>query len=617
MRSQLRMSSSLFPVLLFGAGFLATCALVPLARAAGNRLGLVAHPVEDRWHRRRVANLGGVAMALAFAASLLLIDDASSLWPLLFPTALIFAIGLIDDLHPIRPTTKLVGQMLVVSILIYLTPPISLTGHLVADYALAFLWVIGLTNAFNLLDNIDGLAAGVAAIAATFLALALLMTDAPALLPLALGLVAFVGVALGFLVYNFQPASIFMGDSGSHLLGFVISASALLAVPHLSPTTLVPVVVTPVVILLIPIFDTAFVTITRGLAGRSVFSGGRDHTSHRLVALGIGERKAVLVLYGLAFVGGWIGLGFQGEASRYSWGLAALYVGVLVGLGIYLGHVDASHPADAGPSNRHPLPTELTNRYRVFEVAIDGLLIGLAYYLAFGIRFQEPEFSHFLPYFAQSLPLVLGLQLAGLAVTGKYRQVWRSFGASEVRALLQGVALGVGATVIAVVYLYGFQGFSRAVFLIDAALLPAFIIGARAMFSAADDYLRRKRADGRVALIVGAGRAGALALRELLQNPELGLVPLGFVDDDPAKQRKRIDGYRVMGTLAQLPELLDQRPMVPSVVIVAIGELAPTPFADICAICDARGIAVRRMRFSLEDTDWRDRTEGVVKFPGR
>jgi UDP-GlcNAc:undecaprenyl-phosphate GlcNAc-1-phosphate transferase len=598
------------------AGFIAAVVFVPIARTASARWGLVAHPVADRWHRRSVGKLGGVAMALAFALALTVTGTATQLWPMLLPAALMFGIGLVDDVWSARPTTKLVGQILVVSLLMYLAPPITLTGHLIADYVLAFLWVIGLTNALNLLDNIDGLAAGVAAIAAAFLTATFVITGVPALAPLSIALAAFVGVTVGFLVYNFQPASIFMGDSGSHLLGFVISASALLAVPHLSPSALVPAAVTPVVILLIPIFDTAFVTITRGLSGRSIFNGGRDHTSHRLVALGIGERRAVIVLYGLAVLGGLVGISFQGDGSRYSWALAALYAGALVALGIFLGHVDASHPED-GTVPASPLPTELTNRYRAVEVAIDALLIGIAYYLAFGIRFQEPEFSHFLPYFAQSLPLVLGLQLAGLTLSGKYRQVWRVFGAPEVRSLLQGVVMGVAATVIAVLYLYDFRGFSRMVFLFDAALLPVLIIGARATMSAADDYLRRKRAGGRMALIVGSGRAGSLAVRELLQNADLGFVPLGFVDDDPAKLRKRVEGYRVLGTIDNLPALLDRHHASVRTVIISIRDLSHERFTAICEACDARGIEVRRMRFSLEETDWRDRTAGVVRFPER
>lgn len=599
------------------AGFVASACLVPVARRLSVTTGLVARPGTNRWSRRPVGKLGGIAMALAMGLVMAGGGLIAPLWPLVLTSAGIVAVGFWDDLFPVGPATKFVGQMAIVASLIYLMPAFSITGYPNLDPLLGFLWVLGLTNAFNLLDNIDGLAAGIAAITATFLAATLLLDGASGLAPLILTLAAFVGICIGFLVYNFHPASIFMGDSGSHLLGFVISAGALFALPHLSPSTLVPAVVAPIIILLIPIFDTTFVTITRGLASRSIFTGGRDHTSHRLVALGIGERRAVLVLYGLAVVGGLAGLGLHGEGARYGWGMVALYAGLLIALGIYLGHVDASRPDREGETTHHPLPSELAIRYRFLEVGIDALLIGIAYYLAFGVRFREPEFSQFLPHFARSLPLVLCLQLAGLTITGKYRQSWHFFGVNEVWTLLRGTTVGVGATIVAILYLYNFQGYSRAVFLFDAVLLPALVIGARAMFSVADDYLRRKRAAGRQAIIVGAGRGGALAIRELLQNPEFGCVPLGFVDNDPAKQKKRIDGYRVLGLTTDLELVLDAHGPSVAMVIVTIRDITEDDFARICTVCDARQIEVRRMRFSLDDVDWRDRGTSIVRFQKR
>jgi UDP-GlcNAc:undecaprenyl-phosphate GlcNAc-1-phosphate transferase len=598
------------------AGLAAALVLVPLARRVSVRAGMVAHPQPDRWHQRTVGTLGGVGIAVSFALVLPLTGALADFSPLLLTTGLIFCLGLYDDVYPIRATTKLVGQVLVVSLLLYLLPPIAITSHVVADHVIAFFWVLGLTNAFNLLDNIDGLAAGIATIGATFLTLVLLSAGAPEVTPLALMLAAFVGVVAGFLLYNFQPASIFMGDSGSHLIGFFVSASVLVAVPHLPGSALVPAVAGPVVTLLIPIFDTAFVSVTRGLAGRSVFSGGRDHTSHRLVALGITERNAVLVLYALAILGGLIGSSVYLSASRYTWGLVVLYGTTLAGLGLYLGHSDASHPAPESTGARL-LPSELTSRYRAYEVGLDMVLVAVAYYLAFGIRFADPDFTHFLPYFAQSLPLVIGLQIAGLWLAGKYRQVWHSFGSAEAIALLQGIAIGGATSVFAVLYLYRFQGFSRAVFLIHALLLTALLLGSRAGLAAVDDFLRRRRAGGRRALIIGAGRAGALAVRELLQNPDQGLVPGGFLDDDPAKHRQRVDGYRVLGPLADLPTHLDNAELSIAVVVIAVRDLPAAQLDAIWSACDQRGIPVSRMRFTLEDTDWRDRTEGVVRFPGR
>ncbi len=111
-----------------------------------------------------------------------------------------------------------------------------------------------------------------------------------------------------------------------------------------------------------------------------------------------------------------------------------------------------------------------------------------------------------------------------------------------------------------------------------------------------------------------------MALREVLQNGSLGLVPAGFLDDDPRKHKQRVDGYRVLGPLAALPEVLDATPARIAVVIVTIRNLNAEAFGEICACCDARGvprIEVRRMRFSLEDAYWRDRTPGIVRFPSR
>jgi UDP-GlcNAc:undecaprenyl-phosphate/decaprenyl-phosphate GlcNAc-1-phosphate transferase len=598
------------------AGLAAALLLVPLARVLSDRVGLVDRPTPDRWHKRSVGKLGGVAMAAAVALIWPWTGLPATAGPLLLTTGLMFTLGLIDDLRPVRPTTKLIGQVMVVSLLLYLAPPIGITGNVLLDHALAFFWVLGLTNAFNLLDNIDGLSAGIAAIAAGFLTVTVVSAD-PALQPLALALAAFVGVCVGFLVYNFQPASIFMGDSGSHLVGFFVSAATLTALPHLDARSLVPTVAAPVVTLLIPIFDTAFVTITRGLTGRSIFSGGRDHTSHRLVALGMSERRTVLVLYGLAIVGGAIGLLFHADSARYGWGLAVLYVAVLSSLGLYLGHRDAATADHDVADVSRTLPGELAIRYRTYEVLLDAVLIGVAYYLAFGLRFAEPEFSHFLPYFGQSLPLVLALQLGGLYLSGKYRQVWRGFGTGEAAAILRGVGLGMAATLVAVLYAYRFEGFSRAVFLLDAALLTAGLIATRAALSAVDDFLRRQRAGGRQALIVGAGRGGALAVRELLQNPALGLIPMGFLDDDPSKRRQRVDGYRVVGRVCDIEQILSRSGGSIGAVVIAIRDLPEAALTDVIGACDRAGVPVRRMRFALEDTDWRDRTPGVVRFPGR
>ena len=321
---------------------------------------------------------------------------------------------------------------------------------------------------------------------------------------------AFVGAALGFLVYNVRPATIFMGDGGSLFLGSFLASAALLAAPELK-AGLVPVAAIPLFILLIPIFDTAFVSVTRRLAGRSPLHGGRDHLSHRLVALGIDERRAVLALYMLAALGGLIALSLQHADFGYAAILIALYIILLAGIGIVLGHVEAhATPEGADSTAPPPLVSEVAYQNRWYEVLLDLALISLAYYAAFRFRFQGEAFAHFLTYFAASFPLVLACQMAGLAIAGKYRQVWRSFGARELMGIIKGVWIGVASSALVILYLpYRFEGFSRLVFAIDAVVLASLLVGARVAITSADEYLRRRRGVGRPVLIYGAGAGGA------------------------------------------------------------------------------------------------------------
>jgi UDP-GlcNAc:undecaprenyl-phosphate GlcNAc-1-phosphate transferase len=260
-----------------------------------------------------------------------------------------FGIGLVDDVWPTRAATKLLLQCAIAILMVVWMPTMPLTGIPAVDFAFSVVWIVGVTNAFNLLDNMDGLAAGVAAIAAMFLLLVLWREPAASAWPIAVGAMAVIGVAIGFLVFNFQPATIFMGDSGSHLLGSVLSGLSLLACPDLHAKGM-PAPTMAMTLLAIPIFDTTFVTVTRRLMGRSVFIGGRDHTSHRLVAMGLHERGAVLTLYALAAAGGGVCLGFTQLPAGTALVSAMLFVGTLVLLGVSLAQ-SAAMPSLEIPRN--------------------------------------------------------------------------------------------------------------------------------------------------------------------------------------------------------------------------------------------------------------------------
>jgi UDP-GlcNAc:undecaprenyl-phosphate GlcNAc-1-phosphate transferase len=302
-------------------------------------------------------------------------------------------------------------------------------------------------------------------------------------------------------------------------------------------------------------------------------------------------------------LGGAVGLSLQYVGFGYAVILIDLYVIVLVGLGVLLGHVEETAPgggpAEADRARPAPLLSEVTYRYRLYEVLLDQGLIAVAYYAAFRIRFDTATLSAFFVPFASSFPLVIAAQLAGLWFVGKYRQVWRSFGASEVVTILKGVTLGVMGSVGLVVYLYRFERFSRGVFLIDAVLVTLLLVASRVAIASIDEYLNRQRAAGRDVLIYGAGRGGALLVRKLLNDTRPGGMPVGFIDDDPAKRWMKLEGLPVLGGSLDLPGILGTRSI--SQVIVSIEDLAEEQLLRVDDICRARGVPLKRARFIIED----------------
>jgi UDP-GlcNAc:undecaprenyl-phosphate GlcNAc-1-phosphate transferase len=601
-------------VAVFAAALALAAILVPVVRRVARGGGLFEHPVEDRWHRQPVPKFGGAAMAITFLVAAWPVTSDNSLRLLVAAPLAMFLLGLVDDLRPVRPAVKFSAQVATAAGFLALAPDVTITGQPVVDALIAVVWFVGITNAFNLLDNIDGLAAGVATIAGAFLVASLLVSGHPVLAALALPVAAITGVAAGFLIYNWHPASIFMGDGGSHLLGAFFASATLLTVPHLEIEGGGATIA--VVLLLVPCADTALVMLTRQLSGRSAFVGGRDHLSHRLVALGTDDRAAVVVLYGVAAVGGFAALSLQTLGATAGWAIVASYAAAVGALGVYLAHVDVR--SDARRRSRLPLPTELITRYRLYEVALDALLIALAYYLGLVTRFREPErFSLFLAHFTDILPVVATIHLVALWLAGKYRRTPVRTALSAALTILRGGALGSAGSVIAVLYLTRFEGYSRIAFAVAAVFVVALLWSEHFALRALDEFLRRRQRPDRLAIVYGAGDRGALAVRELRNNVARGLTPLGLIDDDPARRRDEVEGARVLGSLEDLDRVLADARGAVSTVIVAIRLLPDDRFDRLCATCDRHKVDVQRLRFSLDevDTDARSRKPGVVRFP--
>ncbi|MBM4424360.1 MAG: hypothetical protein FJ030_13395 [Chloroflexi bacterium] len=267
----------------------------PLTLVMARRIGFVSAPSSRKTHIVPIPLMGGVAIWLAFVVSLLVFGRGSEfreLAAIIIGGTVISAVGLIDDRVGLGPAAKLLGQVLAALILVAGGVEARLFHNAWLDLALTLFWIIGICNALNFMDNMDGLAAGVAAVAAgSFLMLAALNGQA---LVSSLA-AALLGACVGFLVYNFQPALTFMGDTGSLLLGFMLAVLGIkLNFPGINPYS---TWMAPIVVLGLPIFDTTLVTLSRLRRRVSVTQGGADHTSHRLARLGLSHRRVVIALY--------------------------------------------------------------------------------------------------------------------------------------------------------------------------------------------------------------------------------------------------------------------------------------------------------------------------------
>lgn len=472
------------------AGFVLALVLVPLCRVVARRTGMVAHPRNDRWHRQVVPLLGGVAIAMATLIGALVTGVASETVVPLTAAMAIFVMGLVDDVLALKPVTKLIGQIAMAAAMVYFGYRLSWLESRLLDSVLTMVWLIGLTNAFNLLDNMDGLCAGTALVVAVMLIVGLLTGVSKDVAgPEIAFLSILAGAVAGFLVYNFPPASIFMGDSGSLMLGFSL---ATLTLSHEgvrgSRSDVVSVIAGPVFVLLIPIFDTTLVTVLRLLAGRSPALGGRDHSSHRLVALGLSERSAVFVLWFLAVIGGVVGLALRSASHNGSFLIGGAFLAVMCVFAFYLARVRVYDDVKAPPEAvaMTPLWGEFVYKRRLAEVIMDFFLIGVAYYAANRLRFGGEAYLENAENFYTSLPVVLASQLVAFFVVGVYRGTWDHFKRKDRVTFLKGVMLGAAAAQLVILAVYRYYSYSISIFLIYALLLGVLMVISRTLIEAVD-----------------------------------------------------------------------------------------------------------------------------------
>ncbi|MCI0567251.1 MAG: hypothetical protein L0Z52_03555 [Acidobacteria bacterium] len=570
--------------------FAVCVAVTPLVIKLASRYGLVSKPKADRWNLRTTPLMGGVAIYLGVTASVLSFSElGQEMAGVLCGGTLIFLLGVIDDLVQIKPSSKFLGEILAACVVLYAGLKFDLIPNPFLNIFLTLLWVVGITNAFNLLDNMDGLSAGVAAISALTTFVFSLIQGLPEISILSL---AVLGATLGFLIFNFKPARIFMGDCGSLFLGFTLACTTILGSWE-QASNLFGILAIPALALGVPIFDTLLVTVSRVISGRSVASGGRDHTSHRLVALGMSERKAVVSLYLLCGALGATAIFSVLFNLVVSGMITTLSIIMLAVFGLYLGQkrVYRYGPEEtdtAGNGARGGFYNSfIKHKIRILEVAIDTCLISLAFVASYVLRFDgviPPRFEHQI---ATTLPALIAIQLSLFYYFGLYRIIWVYMDVHDLVTIAKAVFSGTVVVVLAIVGLTHFDGYSRVVFVLNAFLLLVLVTGSRMLFRFFREYFAGLPRRGHRLLIVGAGDAGEMILREIRNNPGLEYQPVGFIDDDIAKRGKRIHGLPVFGGREALPGITHSERV--DEILIAIPSLSETERYRIVALCEKTG----------------------------
>lgn len=603
--------------------------LTPLARWASFRLGAIDLPDPRKVHLEPMPRLGGLAVLLS--GSLVLVAGwwgslgpyarladplASGIVLGLVPVA---AVSLLDDIRGVRARWKALVHLLGAAIAVYLgvalNPEVHFLGEPifigVAAAPLSILWIVGVTSAFNLVDGLDGLSAGLALISAASLAAIFGISGQPAMAASALVLA---GALFGFLPWNAYPAKIFLGDTGACSIGFILACFALKGGATLSAGF---ATVLPILVLGLPVAETLISMMRRllrrfGSGEHRVFVADRDHIHHRLLSIGLDHRKAVLVLYGVGASLALAGLISLFVTARHaSLILIAFLLAAFIGIK-RLGYDEFAFFRRGVVLRIYEAPVMRTALFAAF---FDLALVLTSYYIARGLKYENWALRVPSPEAISLISLLLLVSASVFWACGMYRGSWRL-------ASLDDVGRCAGAVTASAVLMWGLaprfaEGKAgAALFAIYAVVAMAMICGARISYRFLQYQAWKASVEGDPILIYGAGHGGVAALRELRLNARWRMRPVGFVDDDPALQGKLVLGLPVLGKSEEIGDVILRHEV--RAVAVASAKIPRDRVEVVRSICKRLSMPVYRfdMRFDPETTD-HEFIPRVMSRPGR
>lgn len=545
----------LYNLILYGLiSFILSLLITPLVIKLANLKGWIVKPREDRWNKTPTALMGGIAIYFSFLITILFSSFFYKYnWLIISTFGIMFVIGIIDDLLEVKPIIKLLSQVFCAFILINNGYQFGAGQLEWLGIILTFFWIIGITNSINLLDNMDGLAAGITAIITLFSAiLSYVSSDYSTAI---ISLVIF-GSTLGFIKYNFNPAKIFMGDSGSLFLGYTLSYLSLSIQKNTHSSSLLLTLLLPLTLMAIPIFDTTLVTIKRIISGRRIDQGGKDHTSHRLVALGFSEKKAVLILYAITVIWSIVALLFY-KINNLSFiiPLVSLLIIFLSFFGLFLAYVRVYSEQEESTAYYRSRGEKLSNENPVFRFLLMNkkTFVGfifdiLAIYSSFiiislvlKIDFTQKNY--------EILSIAIFLKLIVFFLSNLYKRSWRYSSILDFGVYFSSNIFASFLLYTITYFIYGKTVFTTIFFITDFALCFILISFIRVIFKLIQETLTLLKNTNNKIVIYGAGDLGYLLTKQLILNEQSDLKPVAFIDDDKDKLDTKINSIPVCGTI--------------------------------------------------------------------
>lgn len=611
-------------IVVFLIPLLASLVITPSVMKLAKLLGAIDYPNERKIHSHPIPRLGGFAIYTSFVISLYIFShinpistnlNSNTIFMLIGSVTFVLVLGIWDDIKELKPGKKFIGQCIAATI-IYLagfriSTITSFSGEMIylglLDYPITLVWIVGITNAFNLIDGLDGLASGVAAIAGiTIFSISIIKGDIPS----AILVLAFTGAIIGFIRYNFYNAKIFLGDSGSLVLGFSLAIFSMISKTKSSTAFSV---LFPILVLGLPIMDTMLSMLRRFVRSislterspsnktdlKSIFYPDKNHIHHKLLSFGFSKGKAVIVLYIISVM-------FSAVAFTITIVNTLVAIPILVGIAvaIFVGITQLGYKEIALLRNGALLPIfeRPLVKNSTFHFLLDFFAVFLSFFLATYFSTLNANSTYFINSESQYINYitVVLVQLLVFSIGGLYKITLKQLAFGDILKILKLIVISIFASwfFLSLIYQSPFH-FPLTMYIFDFYFLVTFVLGGRISFVMLHYLAEKNNSSGDInVLIYGLPYPnGIYILDSILKAQNSGYRPVGILDDDPYFEGKHINGYKIVGNHWNLHHVLNTIDV--KEIFVFVDNVYEEALNRVIKIASNYNIPVKKISFNL------------------